>query len=125
MAESAWVHMPQSELLLAGRRRYVTNTRIKFVLVLDEPVPKDEEMRMVRRQPAVRALLACEHGQARWSGPASSAASQLCHRRSASMTAALWCTSCASACDVHCSAHAVSIHNMWHGHPCTSAPCLT
>ncbi len=28
--------------------RYVTNTRVKFVLVIDEPVPKDEEMRMVR-----------------------------------------------------------------------------
>ena len=28
--------------------RYVTNTRVKFVLVVDEPVPKDEEMRMVR-----------------------------------------------------------------------------
>ena len=27
--------------------RYVSNTRIKFLLVLNEPVPKDEEMRMV------------------------------------------------------------------------------
>jgi hypothetical protein len=39
-----------------GPCRYVTNTRIKFVLVLDEPVPKDEEMRMVRCQPAVRVF---------------------------------------------------------------------
>ncbi|KAK9832604.1 hypothetical protein WJX81_002897 [Elliptochloris bilobata] len=26
---------------------YVTNTRVKFILVVDEPVPKDEEMRMI------------------------------------------------------------------------------
>ena len=28
-------------------RRYVSNTRIKFILVVDEPVPKDEELRTV------------------------------------------------------------------------------
>lgn len=42
---------PGSQGLAAGglvRHRYVTNTRVKFVLVVDEPVPKDEEMRMVR-----------------------------------------------------------------------------
>lgn len=26
---------------------YITNTRMKFILVVDEPIPKDEEMRMI------------------------------------------------------------------------------
>ena len=34
---------------LTWLRRYVTNTRVKFVLVLEDPVPKDDEMRTVRR----------------------------------------------------------------------------
>ena len=37
--------------------RYVSNTKIKFMLVLSEPIPKDDELRHVRASPKSLSML--------------------------------------------------------------------
>ena len=48
-------------------RRYVSNTKIKFLLVLGDPVPKDDELRMVEicLQALLSSLLQYDFYQAR------------------------------------------------------------
>ena len=49
MQDSTGELLPASELkqLYCLYCRYASNTRVKFILVVDEVMPKDEEMRLV------------------------------------------------------------------------------
>ena len=47
---------PRLLISSASARRYFSNTRTRFILVVEEPAPKDEDMRSVCRPPVARVL---------------------------------------------------------------------